>query len=108
MDGGRGFMRPYPLHGKMGMQKSEEFFCARRVIATGPHPAETSARGHRMNGHAVLVVRTDRGDFVLDNMRNKVLLWSDTEYTFLKMQSSRHAAQWVKIDDNHSPALGSL
>lgn len=60
------------------------------------------------DGHAVLVVRTDRGDFVLDNMRNKVLLWSDTEYTYLKRQSTRHAAQWVKIDDDHSPAVGSI
>ena len=60
------------------------------------------------DGHAVLVVRTDRGDFVLDNMRNKVLLWSDTEYTYLKRQSTRNAAQWVKIEDDHSPTVGSL
>jgi predicted transglutaminase-like cysteine proteinase len=60
------------------------------------------------DGHAVLVVRTDRGDFVLDNMRNKVLLWSETEYTFLKRQSSRDAAQWVKIEDQRAPVVGSL
>ena len=60
------------------------------------------------DGHAVLVVRTDRGDFVLDNMRNKILLWSDTEYTYLKRQSTKNAAQWVKIEDDHSPAVGSL
>ena len=60
------------------------------------------------DGHAVLVVRTDRGDFVLDNMRNKVLLWSDTEYTFLKRQSSKNASQWVKIEDDRSPVVGSV
>jgi len=60
------------------------------------------------DGHAVLVVRTDRGDFVLDNMRNKVLLWSDTEYTFLKRQSPRNAAQWVKIEDDRTPVVGSV
>jgi predicted transglutaminase-like cysteine proteinase len=60
------------------------------------------------DGHAILTVRTDRGDFVLDNMRNKVLLWSDTEYTYLKRQSSRNSGQWVKIEDDHSPAVGSL
>ena len=43
------------------------------------------------SGHAVLTVRTDLGDYILDNMRDKVLLWSDTEYTFLKRQSSRHS-----------------
>jgi predicted transglutaminase-like cysteine proteinase len=60
------------------------------------------------DGHAVLVVRTDRGDFVLDNMRNKVLLWSDTEYTYLKRQSTKNSTQWVKIEDDHSPAVGSI
>lgn len=60
------------------------------------------------DGHAVLVVRTDRGDFVLDNMRNKVLLWSDTEYTFLKRQSPKNAAQWVKIEDDRTPVVGSV
>jgi predicted transglutaminase-like cysteine proteinase len=60
------------------------------------------------DGHAVLVVRTDRGDFVLDNMRNKVLLWSDTEYTFLKRQSAKNAGQWVKIEDDRTPIVGSV
>jgi predicted transglutaminase-like cysteine proteinase len=60
------------------------------------------------DGHAILTVRTDHGDFVLDNMRNKVLLWSSTEYTFLKRQSSQNAGQWVKIEDDHSPAVGAL
>jgi predicted transglutaminase-like cysteine proteinase len=60
------------------------------------------------DGHALLTVRTDHGDFVLDNMRNKVLKWSDTEYTYLKRQSTTNSGQWVKIDDDHSPAIGSL
>ena len=38
-------------------------------------------------GHAVLTVTTDGGDFILDNRRNEVLRWSDTDYTFLKRQS---------------------
>ena len=59
-------------------------------------------------GHAVLTVRTDRGDFVLDNMRNKVKLWSETEYTFLKRQSADDPARWVKIQDGRAVAVGSL
>jgi len=59
-------------------------------------------------GHAVLTVRTDRGDFILDNMRNKVKLWSETEYTFLKRQSADHPARWVKIQDGRAVAVGSL
>lgn len=59
-------------------------------------------------GHAVLTVRTDRGDFVLDNMRNKVKLWSETEYTFLKRQSADDPSRWVKIQDGRTVAVGSL
>ncbi len=60
------------------------------------------------DGHAVLTVRTDRGDFVLDNMRTKVLLWSDTEYTYLKRQSSDNSGRWVKIEDGRAPVVGSV
>jgi predicted transglutaminase-like cysteine proteinase len=59
-------------------------------------------------GHAVLTVRTDRGDFILDNMRNRVLLWSDTEYHFLKRQADDDSAKWVKLDDGHTVVVGSL
>jgi len=59
-------------------------------------------------GHAVLTVRTDRGDFVLDNMRNKVMLWSDTEYTYLKRQSSDDPGRWVKLQDGRAVAVGSV
>lgn len=59
-------------------------------------------------GHAVLTVRTDRGDFVLDNMRNKVMLWADTEYTFLKRQSSADPTRWVKLQDGRAVAVGSV
>lgn len=61
------------------------------------------------DGHAVLTVRTDRGDFVLDNMRNKVLLWSETEYRFLKRQSSKNSGLWVRLEDDRSTvAVGSI
>ncbi|HXV30629.1 MAG TPA: transglutaminase-like cysteine peptidase, partial [Sinorhizobium sp.] len=59
-------------------------------------------------GHAVLTVRTDRGDFILDNMRSKVLLWSETEYTFLKRQSSENAGRWVKLQDGRAVAVGTV
>ncbi|SDG83373.1 transglutaminase-like cysteine peptidase [Pelagibacterium luteolum] len=50
-------------------------------------------------GHAVLMVRTDRGDLVLDNQEGLIKIWTDTPYTFLKRQSQAHAGQWVDILD---------
>ena len=48
-------------------------------------------------GHAVLTVTTDGGDFILDNRRSDVLRWSDTDYTFLKRQSHGDPVQWVAL-----------
>lgn len=47
--------------------------------------------------HAVLMVRTDLGDFVLDNLVRKVMLWNKTKYTFLKRQSNDSMRHWVEI-----------
>ncbi|SFB37098.1 Predicted transglutaminase-like cysteine proteinase [Rhizobium sp. NFR07] len=59
-------------------------------------------------GHAVLTVRTDRGDYILDNMRNKVMIWTDTEYTYLKRQDSSDPSRWVKLQDGRAVAVGSV
>ncbi len=59
-------------------------------------------------GHAVLTVRTDRGDFVLDNLETKILPWDETDYRFLKRQSDRNASQWVSVDDNRQVIVGSV
>lgn len=48
-------------------------------------------------GHAVLTVRTDYGDFVLDNLRNDVRLWHETGYRFIKRQSSEHSGAWMRL-----------
>lgn len=56
-------------------------------------------------GHAVLMVRTDRGDLVLDNQDGLIRLWTDTPYTFLKRQSQAHAGQWVDILDGRDAVV---
>ena len=68
-------------------------------------PAEslliTVVLDERGDGHAVLMVRTDGGDFVLDNRRNTVLRWSETGYTFLKRQSQSNPRIWVSMSEKH-------
>ncbi|PDT80955.1 transglutaminase-like cysteine peptidase [Sinorhizobium sp. BJ1] len=83
----------------------------RKLIESGFSPADlliTVVLQQNGDGHAVLTVRTDRGDFILDNMRSKVLLWSETEYTFLKRQSSENAGRWVKLQDGRAVAVGTI
>jgi predicted transglutaminase-like cysteine proteinase len=43
-------------------------------------------RGSR---HAVLVLRTDKGDLVLDSLNNRIRHWTKTGYTFLKLQNPK-------------------
>jgi predicted transglutaminase-like cysteine proteinase len=48
-------------------------------------------------GHAILTVSTDEGDFVLDNRRDAILRWSEARYKFLKRQSSDDPNRWVAL-----------
>lgn len=61
-------------------------------------------------GHAVLTVRTDKGDFVLDNLTNSVRQWDQTGYRFLKRQAANHTGRWVTIRDSQpsAPLVGSV
>jgi predicted transglutaminase-like cysteine proteinase len=77
----------------------------RQLIAGGWDPSTllmTVVRQRNGEGHAVLMVRTDRGDLVLDNQDGRVLVWNDTPYQFIKRQSQTNAGKWVGIEDNRS------
>lgn len=50
-------------------------------------------------GHAVLTVRTDRADYILDNLNTEIKQWNETEYTYLKRQSAKYSGYWIKIVD---------
>lgn len=49
-------------------------------------------------GHAVLTVRTDRGDYILDNLLPEVRLWTRTPYRYLKRTDSRRPGRWRVIE----------
>ena len=51
------------------------------------------------NAHAVLVMRTGQGDFILDNLRDEVLHWRQTGYTFLRMQDPANPSRWTAVID---------
>jgi predicted transglutaminase-like cysteine proteinase len=55
-------------------------------------------------GHAVLTVLTDRGDLILDNLTDKVKVWDETDYRYVKRQSTKNPGLWERIDDNRDAA----
>ena len=59
-------------------------------------------------GHAVLTVRTDKGDFILDNLNDTVKPWEATGYRYLKRQSVTHTGRWVTIRDGDATLVGSV
>jgi predicted transglutaminase-like cysteine proteinase len=79
----------------------------RRMLIESGWPREalllTVVRGEG-EGHAVLTVTTDKGDYVLDNLNSDVLLWSNTGYRFIKRQSQYDPNVWVSLGDS-APAI---
>ncbi|WP_414470916.1 transglutaminase-like cysteine peptidase [Microvirga sp. M2] len=47
-------------------------------------------------GHAVMMVRTNRGDFILDNKRDAVLPWHQTGYTYVKREGDT-GSTWASL-----------
>jgi len=73
----------------------------RRMLMQAGWPREalliTVVRDQHGDGHAILTVKTDKGEFVLDNQRDDILLWSDTGYRFVKRQSQSDPNVWVSL-----------
>jgi predicted transglutaminase-like cysteine proteinase len=59
----------------------------------------TVVRDQKGEGHAVLTVKTDKGEFILDNQNEEILLWSDTGYRYVKRQSQTDPNVWVALGD---------
>jgi predicted transglutaminase-like cysteine proteinase len=62
---------------------------------------------HHGDGHLILMVRTDRGDLILDNMRDDIVSWDRTGYRFVKRQSASNPNDWVSIEAPRDPRLAS-
>ena len=95
----------YPTDGK-GDCKAYALVKQRKLIAAG-FPREalliTIVWTKEDQGHAVLMARTNKGDYILDNLSPKVLLWTQTTHDYVKRQSVSHPNQWVYIDGYRNP-----
>jgi len=66
----------------------------------------TVVRDLNGEGHAVLTVKTDKGEFILDNQRMEIQLWSETGYHFVKRQSQNDPNTWLALGDPR-PAMAT-
>ena len=84
----------------------------RKMLMQAGWPREalliTVVRDKNGDGHAILTVKTDKGEYVLDNQTDDILLWSDTGYRFVKRQSQADPNVWVSLGEPHmTPATAS-
>jgi predicted transglutaminase-like cysteine proteinase len=71
------------------------------LITTVEEPAPTRGR------HAVLTIRSDRGEMILDNQTPEILFWYETKYRYLSRQSAGDPNVWVSFgaEQPKPPAL---
>ncbi len=100
----------YPDDGKGDCE--DYVLLKRRVLMEAGWPREalliTVVRDKKGDGHAVLTVKTNRGEFVLDNQEAQILPWYKTGYRFVKRQSQSDPNVWVALGEpNTAPAVVS-
>jgi len=75
----------------------------RRMLIKAGWPREalliTVVRDKKGEGHAVLTVKTNKGEFILDNQEAEVLPWTKTGYRFVKRQSQQDQNMWVSLGE---------
>lgn len=89
----------YPVSGK-GDCEDYVLLKKRRLVELGWPSASlliTVVRDEVGEGHAVLSVKTHRGDLILDNKHSSILAWSSTPYTFIKRQSATDPRKWDSL-----------
>lgn len=82
----------------------------RKMLIDAGWPREalliTVVRDKKGEGHAVLTVKSDKGEFILDNQNEDVVSWTETGYRFVKRQSQTDAQAWVSLGDSR-PAVAT-
>jgi len=89
----------YPTDGK---GDCEDFaLLKRRMLMAAGFPRQallmTVVKESNGEGHAILTVKTDRGEFALDNLDDAVKPWANTGYRFVKRQSESNQNVWVAL-----------
>ena len=91
----------YPDDGKGDCE--DYVLLKRRMLMQAGWPREalliTVVRDKKGDGHAVLTVKTNKGEFILDNQEAEVLAWNKTGYRFVKRQSQSDPNLWVALGE---------
>ena len=91
----------YPTAGKGDCE--DYALLKRRMLMEAGFPREalllTVVKDKNGEGHSILTIKTNRGDYVLDNLSNEIKLWAAAPYRFVKRQSQQNPNVWVAIGE---------
>lgn len=91
----------YPTDGKGDCE--DYALLKRRMLIEQGFPREalllTVVKERNGDGHSVLTIRTNRGEFILDNLTDQVKPWTRAPYRFVKRQSQQNQNIWVAIGE---------
>ena len=89
----------YPLDGKGDCE--DYALLKRKMLMQAGYPRQalliTVVKDGSGEGHAILTVKTTKGDYVLDNMVDGILAWDQSGYRFVKRQSQEDPNIWRSI-----------
>ena len=89
----------YPVDGK-GDCKVYALYKRKLLIEQGfPRQAllMTIVRDLDGEGHAILTIKTDHGEFVLDNLSDEIRPWDATGYRYVKRQAQNDPNVWLDL-----------
>jgi predicted transglutaminase-like cysteine proteinase len=95
-----------------GMGDCEDFVLEkkRRLIQAGFSKSAlliTIVRDLKGEGHAILTIKTDKGDVILDNQVKKPVFWYQTGYQFIKRQAEENPNHWLALGTGNAGAVAS-
>jgi predicted transglutaminase-like cysteine proteinase len=89
----------YPADGKGDCEDYALF--KRKILMDEGFPRQallmTVVKDEHNEGHAILTVKTNAGEFVLDNLNDEIKSWDRTGYRFVKRQSQTDQNVWLQI-----------
>jgi predicted transglutaminase-like cysteine proteinase len=100
----------YPVDGR-GDCKVYALYKRKLLVEAGfPRQAllMTVVRDLEGEGHAILTIKTDHGEFVLDNLTDEIRPWDATGYTFIKRQSQSDPNVWLDLGGTKGVASGNI
>jgi predicted transglutaminase-like cysteine proteinase len=105
LNGGDGWSMP--LHDNTRFGDCEDYVLEKHaaLIEAGVAPSALSIAVVRTSwgeSHAVLLIATDKGEFVLDNLSPWIVSWDKTTYRWISRQKAGAAFDWVSVDGDNT------